>query len=302
VGSSVTSSNSEIPSRAFAAALITTIALGLLIPTGADAFNRRSTLAVPSLAISPATDAASRSTGPFAAAKTTTALRLVGTTALNTFGLGTSNATESRRTDIVDHGDPPRLVELSGAWSMQDRQQGYAHPAYASLVPSYIPPELRLLPVLESLSIGAPSAMADFAVGYSLSALRRGPDVDEPVVTLQVLLGGSRHSELQYIRSRAKIAAAESADNWKPVVGGRFFVDVARKWTLALGGNARGFPTSGASDLSWNVVGSVGRNVGDLLEVRLGYRISRLDSREHEGTFGLSELVQGPQLGFVRRF
>ena len=185
---------------------------------------------------------------------------------------------------------------------MQARRRGEAHASYASLVPSYIPPELRLLPVLESLSSGAPSAMADFALGYTLSALRQGPGVDEPVVRLQVLLGGSRHNELQHLRSRAKNAPSQGVDSWKPVVGGRFFVDLARKWTLALRGDARGLPSSDGSDLSWDVVGSVGRNVGDLLEVRLGYRISRLDSREHQGTHGLSDLVQGPQLGFVRRF
>ena len=144
--------------------------------------------------------------------------------------------------------------------------------------------------------------MADFALGYTLSALRQGPSADEPVVRLQVLLGGTRQSELQRIRPRPKSPAPEGTDSWKPVVGGRFFVDLARKWTLALRGDARGFRISGASDMSWNVVGSVGRNVGDLLEVRLGYRVSRVDSREHKGTFGLSELVQGPQLGIVLDF
>ena len=56
-----------------------------------------------------------------------------------------------------------------------------------------------------------------------------------------------------------------------------------------------------AGDVSWDLVGSIGRNIGptDRLELQLGYRVSRLDDRRTQGFTGIDRFIQGPQLGFT---
>ena len=219
---------------------------------------------------------------------------------------GLSRKRDSRT--IPGIGSSPSASAFAGRFSTDTAEpEPESEPggSYSNLVATYLPAEARLLPVIETLAINSRQPMmADVAVGYTFSAASRGLRRSEPdamTFQLELLFGGRKASSGRKLRGDAAQPRNPGPKRWQPVVGASFLVDLARKWNLAVAGDAASRIT-GSSDMSWNVMGSVGHRLSDALQVKLGYRVSRLDSNQTNGSEGLNRLVQGPQVGFSFTF
>lgn len=90
-------------------------------------------------------------------------------------------------------------------------------------------------------------------------------------------------------------------DNWvDPVVAARLTVPIANDWFASGFVDVGGFGIDGASDLSWQVLASVGYNFNDTWSARFGYRYMFIDK-----TIGGSNVeleLYGPMIGVTARF
>lgn len=94
----------------------------------------------------------------------------------------------------------------------------------------------------------------------------------------------------------------DQAESWvDPLVGSRFILDLADRWTLSGEADIGGFGVG--SDLAWNVQAFLGYTTslfGRPMTVAAGYRALRQDYES--GNFKWDVTTQGPILGVVMRF
>ena len=181
------------------------------------------------------------------------------------------------------------FVQLAGNWRSMERWGG-ATPSYARLAPAEFGHLGRAAGRSENLSLASFVATEQVALGYSLTALE-ADNSDDAALSMRLILTGHQFSEDR-----------RGPEPSSPVARGtQLLADLARRCSVAIRGDARGLRAADAGDVSWDLVGSIGRNIGptDRLELQLGYRVSRLDDRRTQGFTGIDRFIQGPQLGFT---
>ncbi len=256
----------------------------LLLPAEAAAINLRSTLSVPALEIAPSGHTSARTrTAPF---------RIKG----KTRSVAVDQDVRAHSADFSGSRKGPVVAatihnfgQLARNWRSAERW-GELTPSYARLAPADLAQLWRAGGRSESLSLASFIATEQVALGYSLTALE-GDNSDDTALSMRLILTGRRFS-----RDRRGLEPSSPVARGTKLLG-----DLARRCTVALRGDARGLRATDAGDVSWDLVGSIGRTVGpaDRLELQLGYRVSRLDDRRTQGFTGIDRFIQGPQLGFT---
>lgn len=89
-----------------------------------------------------------------------------------------------------------------------------------------------------------------------------------------------------------------------PVLGARVAYPIADRWQVRLHGDIGGFAAS--SDLSWNVIGTVGWEATEWFSLEVAYRALFVDydtgKRGSEDFFSYDTITHGPLLGFAFKF
>lgn len=135
--------------------------------------------------------------------------------------------------------------------------------------------------------------------GYATYRVVDGPDA---VVDLA---GGLRWYDVGLdVRLSGGLAGRRDfsfGENWvDPVVGARVRVPISGNWFATGFADVGGFGIGDASDLSWQVLATVGYQFNDRWSTQLGYRYLSIDKELDSGDFGLE--LYGPTLGVTARF
>lgn len=153
--------------------------------------------------------------------------------------------------------------------------------------------------------------MADFGLAYRLIENRFGKDNQQRVVFEPY--GGLRYGYLkEEIDLNANIDGVGStgrtigtSEDWvEPFVGGRVVLDLNKKWSLNVRGDAGGFGIGSASNLTWQIVGGVDYKISKNIIFNAGYRYVELDYSHGSGTdeLGIDLRAKGPVLGLTILF
>ena len=149
----------------------------------------------------------------------------------------------------------------------------------------------------------------EFGAGYRLFEWPLGAAGGTPTLAFEVLGGGryvSLDTEADFDLTAGPITTQEelAADvDWlDPFVGGRVRLDLSRRLTFVVRGDAGGFGVG--SDLTWTVQGGVLFHVTPLFSVGVGYRVMDIDYTQGSGLsrFAFDVLLHGPQVGMVFHF
>jgi hypothetical protein len=158
------------------------------------------------------------------------------------------------------------------------------------------------------LDVDARLGMADFGLAYRIFEQPFGNN-NEQRLTLEPY-GGLRYAYLrQKIDLEATIpevgsqgATLGGSEDWvEPLIGGRIRWDLNDTWAFSFRGDAGGFGIGSASDLMWQLEGSVVFRLTDNISLNAGYRMADLDYSRHSGSneFGVDLQAKGPFLGMT---
>ncbi len=105
--------------------------------------------------------------------------------------------------------------------------------------------------------------------------------------------------DTSFILNQATLKNSTSPDWVDPVIGIRTIQPLSLKWFMVLRGDIGGFGVS--SDFSWQVQGGVGRKLGKISSMFLGYKYLKTDYNNGItglGAFAFDSAVHGVFLGF----
>jgi hypothetical protein len=158
------------------------------------------------------------------------------------------------------------------------------------------------------LDVDARLGMADFGLAYRIYEQPFGNN-NEQKLTLEPY-GGLRYAYLrQKIDLEVTIPDVGSqgttlggSEDWvEPFIGGRLRWDLNDKLAFSVRGDAGGFGIGSASDLLWQLEGSVHLQLTKSTSLNAGYRIVDLDYSRGSGSneFGVDLQAKGPFLGLT---
>ena len=158
------------------------------------------------------------------------------------------------------------------------------------------------------LDVDARLGMADFGLAYRIYEQPFGNN-NEQKLTFEPY-GGLRYA---YLRQKidlevaipdvgSKGATLGGSEDWvEPFIGGRVRWDLNDKLAFIVRGDAGGFGIGSASDLLWQVAGSVDFQLSKNISLNAGYRMIDLDYSRGRGSneLGIDLQAKGPFLGMT---
>ncbi|MCC6142837.1 MAG: hypothetical protein IT368_03415 [Candidatus Hydrogenedentes bacterium] len=130
--------------------------------------------------------------------------------------------------------------------------------------------------------------MAELALLRSFDGKRVGFDA----------IAGARYFRLESKVHVGPIRSNDSTDWVDPMIGGRLRLRLSDKWQASLRADLAGF--GAGSELSTNIVGTVGYNITDRHTLAFGYRYMDIDYEADD--LEVSMTTYGPLIGMVIRF
>jgi hypothetical protein len=144
------------------------------------------------------------------------------------------------------------------------------------------------LPFKTKADIAIKQTMAELALIRSFDGDRVGFDA----------LAGARYFRLESDVHVGQIKSSMTKDWVDPMIGGRLRLRLSEKWQASLRGDLAGFGVG--SELSTNIVGTVGYNITDRHTLAFGYRYLDIDYEAND--IEVSMTTYGPIIGMVIRF
>ncbi len=206
--------------------------------------------------------------------------------------------------DFIDFGAMGRVEAWKGKWGLTFDGLFMNLSADKSFRGSQIP-------VGVNLDVDARLHSADFGLAYRLFEQRFGNENKQSLAFEPY--GGLRYAYLrEKIDLTVDIPGVGSAgrtlgtsEDWvEPFVGGRVIWGLNDKLAINIAGDAGGFGIGSASDLTWQIKGSVDYKLSENMTLNAGYRYLELDYSRGSGAneFGVDLRAKGPFVGLTILF
>lgn len=134
-------------------------------------------------------------------------------------------------------------------------------------------------PLFDSVELGADETLVQLLPFYRI--------IPQEPVTLDVLAGARLwhiSAELRFTPGALPAVIVDATDRWvDPIIGLRAIADIGRRWRVHAYGDIGGFGIG--SDLTWQLLGTVGYEIGTGAVLRFGYRQLDVDFEDEENGF-----------------